>query len=771
MKNHYITTLLLSLVALSSCSDEREGITLTGNAATFTPLISGLEPAAGSRASGGDWQVNDRVGVFMLASGDDTFPALADNREYFATASGGNTALLPASSGQTIYYPMDDSGVTFMAYYPYTSSLGDDETNPVYAVDLTDQSSLEDLDLLYHKGTAVYSNALPNATLNFEHQLVKVEISVVRGTGIDTPLTNMAIKLKGMSATADFELATGKLANEGDAADIVPGTLTATADEAYYAAVLLPQDAVEGRTVAFSLGSLSYSYEFPDDLDFEKGKIYTLAFAFGEAEATFMGITIRDWATAVGVDGYEVNLPLRTYSFSREEFLRQSLIVKTNYPFLPLIRFSSSATDPDAGVTGGWLYQSIPQSADEPTYYKAGTEDGTHAYELLFDVEDNYSSGVDREAFIHITIGSRTMVVPVTQGCKDIMSYVYKQPESNCYIVHPGGVGIAFPVSRANTFWESTDGGGTTPIGAATVFDAELLWTDIKGSNETGIAPDAAIRHIQTYGTGKDAHIIVEPGTHEGNALIAVKVGGEIKWSWHIWVTAYNPWVNDNPIAYSMELMDRNLGATIPQGYYTIKAGTEESYGLYYQWGRKDPFVGPNSGKGLYTSTTATMDQTVNQVLTTVPQSVQQPTVFYAANMSSIYHWLEAQSGVYNPYLWNEETTGYKTLYDPCPVGWRVSTVALRYGYLAIAFDAWATPQQQPWAVDDDNNIWPSAGFRHWNGGNFFNSPGTLTGGGINWTAVPSGDKAKGTRISRITINYEQDEHRSSGGSVRCEKE
>jgi len=792
---YYKTTLLLCLVALSSCSDEREGVTLTGNAATFTPLISGLEPIAGSRASGGDWQVNDRVGVFMLASGDDTFPALANNCEYFATASGGNTALLPVSSSQTIYYPMDDSGVTFMAYYPYTSSLGDDETNPVYAVDLTDQSSLEDLDLLYHKGTAVYSNALPNATLNFEHQLVKMEISVVRGTGIDTPLTDMAIKLKGMSATADFELATGKLANEGDVADIVPGTLSATTDEGYYAAILLPQDAVEGREIAFSLGSLSYFYELPADLDFEKGKIYTLAFAFGEAEVTFMGVTIRDWATATPIDGYTVSLYDKEYFFSKELYERNSLIIMTDYPVLPFIRFSDNDGNPDAGVAGNWLSQSVTASPDEPTYYKVGTEDGIHTYELLFDVAANGST--ERKAYIHITIGSRSMVVPVDQSDKDIMSYVYKQPESNCYIVHPGGVGIAIPVTRANMFWQSADGDGTEVIGAATPFEAELIWTDIKGNNDTGIAPDACVKHIMTYGTGKDGYIIVLPGTQEGNASVAVKVNDEIKWSWHIWVTAYNPWVNDNPTnpANGVVFMDRNLGTTNVPGRGVVVPGSWQSYGLFYQWGRKDPFVGKREeGYGskneptLYAETTSTINVKLQYTgdvnTTTIVTSVLNPDVFYYPKyVDGTYDWL----AVRNDELWGGATVVYKTLYDPCPVGWRVPAFLNgAYPWTGIETsdrlsESWTIYEQYGVRLFPGNkygedsyqyeDYYPAAGSRGAAGGALF----MVDYSGNYWGASPRyrtyGYESGGAAMYFNTVVQSYGGFRANGFSVRCVKE
>jgi len=86
-----------------------------------------------------------------------------------------------------------------------------------------------------------------------------------------------------------------------------------------------------------------------------------------------------------------------------------------------------------------------------------------------------------------------------------------------------------------------------------------------------------------------------------GNAVIAVYSGanqtGDILWSWHIWVTNYDPDVpsaGDTCIVHNLAgvnyvFMDRNLGAT------TATVSISTTMGLLYQWGRKDPFTGSSS--------------------------------------------------------------------------------------------------------------------------------------------------------------------------------
>ncbi len=65
--------------------------------------------------------------------------------------------------------------------------------------------------------------------------------------------------------------------------------------------------------------------------------------------------------------------------------------------------------------------------------------------------------------------------------------------------------------------------------------------------------------------------------------MIAALVNRQVAWSWHIWRTDAPA---EKEAAAGCTILDRNLGAT------SVTPGDVSSYGLYYQWGRKDPFVG-----------------------------------------------------------------------------------------------------------------------------------------------------------------------------------
>lgn len=133
---------------------------------------------------------------------------------------------------------------------------------------------------------------------------------------------------------------------------------------------------------------------------------------------------------------------------------------------------------------------------------------------------------------------------------------------------------------------------GITPEALAPK-SAQLLW-----QTEPNLIADVKLRSNQVYFT-----LNGEAGgaLKEGNAVIAVfseaDGGGDILWSWHIWVTAadldaavqtytlYDNFAAAGPTV----LMDRNLGA-LKAGMWGTN-GDNLALGLLYQWGRKDPFL------------------------------------------------------------------------------------------------------------------------------------------------------------------------------------
>lgn len=409
----------------------------------------------------------------------------------------------------------------------------------------------------------------------------------------------------------------------------------------------------------------------------------------------------------------------------------------------------------------------------------------------------------------------RNCVYRVTVDVRKIIDQ--HNPSSNCFVVEPGDMLAFEPYYRVET------GGGfkiedylNPDDDAKKINKLEIIWQtkDCIGDNTNG-----DLVYLENPDEPQHLHSkIVVHTQEEGNALVAARnAAGDIVWSWHIWVTPNQPdnlgnavryttyewgeketiiqtWVpggffrpghyetdtvtgifpfSDQPRVPGYAVMNCNLGALeymgiTPDGYFdkvgdALKRFPKEEYrtfGMVYQWGRKDPFPpvinytggnndgtsSPNSTPGYldyvtkYTgvhfandnktivSKTAKLnspDSLFNSVLSTqltetgVNYSIKHPTIFIAATNQRIItsgssyrptelsnggDWLpEGQS---NDELWGglkpdlsqkhmdlgkdamgneiyvfDNYGNEKSVFDPCPAGWRVPPGDLWLGF------------------------------------------------------------------------------------------
>ena len=246
---------------------------------------------------------------------------------------------------------------------------------------------------------------------------------------------------------------------------------------------------------------------------------------------------------------------------------------------------------------------------------------------------------------------------------------------------------------------------------------------------------------------------------HAGNALIAVKDNSDnILWSWHIWVTGSS--VSDIDSGFAAEakkIMDRNLGAI-----YVATTGAApaiNTYGLYYQWGRKDPFY---SEKMYAAPSGALTTSDVAGVGTTVDNTISNPTVFYHNNGKD---WCSSTTST----LW--ENSG-KTIYDPCPPGYRVPVYNASYKLWEMTDTDW-TIDTTNWTAkqDDYSSVFPMPGYLNDNVGQW---PSDSDGRLIIWSATDNASykgKAAFFYLSKSSKYYQDVQYKTLGGSVRCVEE
>lgn len=237
-----------------------------------------------------------------------------------------------------------------------------------------------------------------------------------------------------------------------------------------------------------------------------------------------------------------------------------------------------------------------------------------------------------------------------------------QEPKANCYIVKPESA-ILIPVSQVQDVY-AFNNAYATAINPNQALTAKLTWTDVKGSSsQKGLANDAPIAKVELLGDGPEALLLIVTGTEVGNSVVSVFAGKNFIWSWHIWVTEYDPETSNN-ISAPYTFMDRNLGAKTnepdPNGHNSTGV-----VGTYYQWGRPIPFPSkdPSSTNSNASSPSPIYDadgNTVNRIETTDISLIGNPDYFFTNGT----HY----SGSLQ--LWNSD--GNKTPLDPCPAGWRV---------------------------------------------------------------------------------------------------
>lgn len=353
---------------------------------------------------------------------------------------------------------------------------------------------------------------------------------------------------------------------------------------------------------------------------------------------------------------------------------------------------------------------------------------------------------------------------------------------ANCYIVSSSG-SYKFKTVRGNS---------ATPVGSPS--KAEVLWE----SFGTDVAPKVGdiVKSVEY----KDGYVFFNtPGKlNNGNAVIAVKdAGGDILWSWHIWVCKDYAPTKDNQHVYNNNagiVMDRNLGAT------SATPGDVHALGLLYQWGRKDPFLSAGrkpastevdayDGEDVYGSVAGPVayDQAASTLswpaavksdasTGTIDYAIKHPTT-YIQKIDSGKDWAR----VSETKRWHNTK---KTEYDPCPAGWKVPSELpdSEGGFVTpwrMAFNSpiWTNPSNwdktnlgMDFAKTDKKlgayeSIWyPAAGLRYYDG--------SLTYIGYvsaYWTTYAESSSALSLQFEgRGLVNAYQPVPCAVGASVRC---
>ena len=318
--------------------------------------------------------------------------------------------------------------------------------------------------------------------------------------------------------------------------------------------------------------------------------------------------------------------------------------------------------------------------ADNSGIYDLTAAQVMNFYCTTGSVPANYEGGFieissDNVHVVYIPIGSLDTFIPLdTEGT------------ANSYIADRGAASYSFTATIMGNGadgiidegkFEDASGNILTKAGGANIhpLSAKLLWQDT----------DELVEQVALV----NGRVQVKMGRSRGNALIAVydkanpnAEDAKVLWSWHLWCTPVPQIIEYTAprTGHEYTIMDRNVGAT------TSTLGLVTTQGLQYQFGRKDPFT-----------TSLDYDEEVAVFLRnvrsdslphlfsyeeplTIAQAIGKPDVFIHRMNLSGGKWCETSE---MKYLWGnpEGQAEYfpsltvKTIYDPCPIGYKVPPV------------------------------------------------------------------------------------------------
>ena len=280
------------------------------------------------------------------------------------------------------------------------------------------------------------------------------------------------------------------------------------------------------------------------------------------------------------------------------------------------------------------------------------------------DGTELFAKHTGRDNTIH-----RSMIrnMPVVDIRRQTLTDLSSNGAANSYMVSPDG--------GTYRFYAGTKGNGPLPVSDSPAVlagsEAVILWETLM-SNSVAPQLHSVVKNV-SYNPATQC-ISFSSTTNPGNALIALKDADDnILWSWHIWSTDYNPDTTYDTYGTAI-LMDRNLGALRKD------AGDNSFYGLYYQWGRKDPFdanYDPSRRKFLFFPSNPFGKEDYQR---TTDEIAAHPTMYYGSGTG--YHLYEDKChGLMSAADYAESWGKDKTIYDPCPPGWQVADLDAFYQY------------------------------------------------------------------------------------------
>lgn len=724
------------------------------------------------------------------------------------TWSGFGSTLAPTISNEKItngspwtssaYLPGNTKKMAFFAYAPYTTD-GIDVTDGTGAPKLTytiNSNVSEQKDLLVAKSVDVEGNA-SSVALDFKHALTAVKFSVGTIIGF-TKITKIVISgvknngtlsLDGGNWKLNESTASYTIEKEIDLSTVNGGDITGSSTNDLL--LLMPQTFSDDNaklevTMTNDIGNATFST--PLTGEWKKGYTVTYLLSVERAAGDFH-FEVTPSTTSIPKEGGDFELKVKSYYQISENSTQVPIPWSGKYK----IGNNEYTLSGDGSVNDDIRKISVPANSAL-----------THTETLIA----NQSKGTDQKPWN----------LSNSQGKAEV------ENTANCYVVNSKGIysiplvyGCAIKNGEDNdkSYNKSTFvNHAGTQISGPYIYDmvnnidgAKLIWQDVQNMvTVTGLSSD---KHSLIFTIGDNIA--------QGNAVVAATAGGTVVWSWHIWVTNRDVSVTaavptkafDTSYTYNFmpvplgwcdvtppTVAPRNFTLSLTQGqsgenlYASIsQAGSPATSGnfTYYQWGRKDPFVGStgtgSACKTWYDENGATKSSIlIANTTRSKVYGITNPEYFiydssqwdtydityddWNANLNSS----TAPSKIYNYDLVE------KTVYDPSPVGYKLPPTNAFTGFTSNGANNTSSNYNNGlWDTNGwkfytngynagETDFWIAGGYRSWSDG----SLDDVGSGGFYWSAGPySNTNGCGLGFYSSLVNPQGYNCRAYGFSVR----
>lgn len=332
----------------------------------------------------------------------------------------------------------------------------------------------------------------------------------------------------------------------------------------------------------------------------------------------------------------------------------------------------------------------------------------------------------------------------VVNGSTNSASYTRVSGTYSLNFVNGAGTTINTPFIEKQTVISNAE---------LSIADTDGVFTDISISSNPNVTDISNCGYVQFKVTSV-------PSTGANGVISIMNSSGTIIWNWHIWVWADNlstvSITNRSGVTYN--ILPYNLASKWDS------SGKTSIKNWYYQWGRSVPMLCPSA----YNSTTNSNSYgassfNITHSANSYNQGIANPTTFYYNNNNSPYNWFGSTS-YFNLWDANCTFTGYsdnttvKTVYDPCPPGFKIPNGNTFTGFNDSNGGSWS------YGYTWSGIFFPASGFRSYDDG-ALSSVGSF---GCYWSsAASSQDRAYSLNFGSGGVGPQSSGSRASGFSVR----